>query len=646
MLEAALTHAERGWAVIPIDVEGKKPLVEWGHYADTGRHPTEDEITRWWGRWPYAHIGVITGPLSGIVVVDTDNEDAAIVAEKAGLTRTPVSVQTKKGRHFYWAFPPGTDWIKNRVGSATSDGEWPRQNGLDLRGSKGYVLVPPSEGYSWAFGPGADLDDLPVYPGPDMGSCAARKSATIYNFEDFKYGDLDLSTVRARGSVWEETAALVEKVGKLPPGGSNGRDERVWRCLSELAAGGLRGEELIAEAHAFQQEYFTEPLAGTKTEQMAARVQAMEEKNHPERQPVPAVGGGCTTITTGDIARLRGEVGALRYYAEPVLPVGGSIVQVHGYSGHGKSMVVRHLCYAAAAGAARFGPFECMERPRVLYFDFENGRRNILRFLERCRRSFGDAGDHFHVWAPFAAGEDLSLRQQAGLERAGEYITRVRPDVVVFDTVRSAWAGLEENSAEAWAPVNEVAMRLRNAGINVILVHHSNKPGDNGISGREAGSGNQLTVLETQLKITQVFRDQATATNKGGLYDGNLSGSPMLKMSTAPVLRDDEQLEVCVELRYGKVREWSETHEPVSYLGFMSNMQTDHVRIVSPPTRKQQALRLAHPTGWNDWQGVRRPPLPAEEISVKLGVPARVVSEWIEEAFSPTMRRLAGHTQL
>ena len=79
-----------------------------------------------------------------------------------------------------------------------------------------------------------------------------------------------------------------------------------------------------------------------------------------------------------------------------------------------------------------------------------------------------------------------------------------------------------ENSAEEWSNINRLMLKLRNAGLTVILVHHSNKPSDGSVSGREAGSSNQLTVLETQIKITQIFEDKDSADIKAGLWDGDL----------------------------------------------------------------------------------------------------------------------------
>ena len=96
----------------------------------------------------------------------------------------------------------------------------------------------------------------------------------------------------------------------------------------------------------------------------------------------------------------------------------------------------------------------------------------------------------------------------------------MKPDVVVIDTIRTAYPGLLENSADEWAKVNQLAVRLQNAGYAVILVHHSNKPSENGV-GREAGSTNQLTVLETQIRVTQVYQDEETARQNAAIHDGS-----------------------------------------------------------------------------------------------------------------------------
>lgn len=624
-LDAALEYLEQGWAVIPIDPNAKKPLVKWGSYVDEMYFPSEDDIIEWWTRHPDANLAVITGPLSGIVVVDCDNEEARLAAEGAGLTRTPFVVRTKKGWHYYFRYPRGKDWIKNRTGSTGDNIEWPKVDGLDLRGSKGYALLPPSKNYEWRVMSGADWDDMPVYSEPRI---AKQEATNILDFNQFKFEGMSLEGVSAHVSVWQSTAELVSRIGKLHEGGGNARDDRLWKAIAEGAAQGLRGEELVANAHQFMEEFYATPISDKKVDQMCRRVEGMEKKNHPDRLSAPATPVDKVVIkgiTTADIERLEEEAGTVEYFVEPFIPTSGTICQIHGYSGHGKSMFTRHLLYAAAAGHDRFGPFDLHHIPRVLYCDFENSRSNVTRFMRRCLKSFGNAGDNFTIFAPFDQDKEMNLRTKEGLDLLQRWIIATKPDIICIDTVRSAFPGLEENSAEEWSKINQLCLKLRNVGISVILVHHSNKPSDSSVSGREAGSSNQLTVLETQIKVTQVFSDKATAQAKAGLFDGDLSNIPMQTLKDH-ALNENERLEVCAELRYGKVREYTDMHEDVMYVGYAGNKDTDELRIVSKKSKKQNALAYARQ--WQDGAGVTRAPLSDIEIADKLNVPLSVVREW------------------
>ena len=67
---AALEYLARGWSVIPIEPCGKRPLVAWLEFQD--RLPSPAEVGRWFDRWPEANIGIVTGIVSGLVVLDVD----------------------------------------------------------------------------------------------------------------------------------------------------------------------------------------------------------------------------------------------------------------------------------------------------------------------------------------------------------------------------------------------------------------------------------------------------------------------------------------------------------------------------------------------------------------------------------------------
>jgi hypothetical protein len=160
---AALRYSARGWSVLPIEPKGKRPLVAWLDLQQ--RVAPASEIDGWYQHWPDANVGIVTGHLSGLVVVDVDAEHrgtaslAAIERERGPLPRTVESATGGGGRHLYFAYPGGT--VPNRVGILP---------GIDVRGDGGCVVAPPSvhpSGRLYRWVPGHDPDETPLAPLPD-----------------------------------------------------------------------------------------------------------------------------------------------------------------------------------------------------------------------------------------------------------------------------------------------------------------------------------------------------------------------------------------------------------------------------------------------------------------------------------------------
>src|SRR5437867_1915259 len=128
----------RGWSIIPIRAGDKRPLVRWEDFQQ--RRPTEAEARAWFCGSPEAGIGIVTGAISGLVVVDIDvrhGGDGALDHLEREYGRLPTTVECLTGgggRHLYFAHPGGLV-VRNKVGLAP---------GLDLRGDGGYVVAPPS----------------------------------------------------------------------------------------------------------------------------------------------------------------------------------------------------------------------------------------------------------------------------------------------------------------------------------------------------------------------------------------------------------------------------------------------------------------------------------------------------------------------
>ena len=69
-LNAALMYSKVGFSVIPLRPKEKLPLFPWSEFQK--RRASEDEIKKWWSDYPSANIGLVTGTVSGIAVVDLD----------------------------------------------------------------------------------------------------------------------------------------------------------------------------------------------------------------------------------------------------------------------------------------------------------------------------------------------------------------------------------------------------------------------------------------------------------------------------------------------------------------------------------------------------------------------------------------------
>ena len=135
--EAALYYLSLGWSVIPAHPRNKCPAIRWQEYQH--RRPTVEEVRSWFRDRPHTNIGIVTGKVSGLVVLDVDLKHGGeeSLSNLTNVNRPlPQTVDVRTGgggRHIYFAHPGKI--IPNKVGLS---------KGIDLRGDGGYVIAPPS----------------------------------------------------------------------------------------------------------------------------------------------------------------------------------------------------------------------------------------------------------------------------------------------------------------------------------------------------------------------------------------------------------------------------------------------------------------------------------------------------------------------
>ncbi len=122
---AAIGYCKKNISVIPV-AKDKKPLIKWQEFQT--RRANEQEINKWFKIFPDMQIAIVTGKISGLIVVDVDKSDIDL----SWLPETAIIKTGSGGFHYYYKYCPG---VNNKVRI---------KDYIDLRGDGGFVVCPPS----------------------------------------------------------------------------------------------------------------------------------------------------------------------------------------------------------------------------------------------------------------------------------------------------------------------------------------------------------------------------------------------------------------------------------------------------------------------------------------------------------------------
>lgn len=124
----ALNYHDLGLAIVPC--VGKAPKVSWKKYQS--KTPSLATIYRWMRLFPAANIGLITGKISGITVIDCDDPNLSLAELEAEFGESKFVVSTPSGgRHLYYSF--------NKENSKTG-----YKKKIDVKGEGGLIIAPYS----------------------------------------------------------------------------------------------------------------------------------------------------------------------------------------------------------------------------------------------------------------------------------------------------------------------------------------------------------------------------------------------------------------------------------------------------------------------------------------------------------------------
>lgn len=125
MYELAKSYKDRGWSVLPCG-KNKIPLISWKEYQT--RIADDSEIYEWFEQFPEAQVGIVTGSLSNLSVVDVEEGgDPSFLPQNTMIVGTGGN-----GYHYYFTFEEDIT-NKARVKEL-----------VDIRSEGGYVVAPGS----------------------------------------------------------------------------------------------------------------------------------------------------------------------------------------------------------------------------------------------------------------------------------------------------------------------------------------------------------------------------------------------------------------------------------------------------------------------------------------------------------------------
>ena len=442
MREAALAAAERGFAVFP--VQGKRPLVAWRN--DSSSDPA---VVSGMGWDAATGIGVDCGK-SGLVVVDIDDLDAIPdLAEELGwdpvTDETLISRTGRGGMHLFYR--AGSTEVKNSASRVVQ--------GIDIRGSGGFVVIPPSQhesgnAYQWL----THHDPAPI----------PERMVELFNYREERVVEQPTPSISHERWGLAALAAGAHDIEASAPGRRNDELNSVaYRIFGIVKGGHLDYATARArlERAGLHVGLASDEVAGTLNSAWHAA-----EPRHPasETIEVPSSGGMQSkpverktfrVLSPDDLEQLPPPQWLLR----DRLPEGQT--WVYGEPGSGKTFLALDWALTVAASGLN-----------VLYFVGE-GVTGFARRVAAWR-----AARKPDLTGFYAIPQAPHLLDPSSVEALRDTVAEYSPALVVIDTFARASVGGEENSArDVGMAIDALDSLQRDYSCSSLVIHHSNKSG-------------------------------------------------------------------------------------------------------------------------------------------------------------------------
>ena len=465
-LHGALSYASRGWPVLPLyTVEGGSCTCGNVNCRSPGKHPRtqhgvkdasaiSQQIHKWWRWWPGANVGIATGVVSGIIVLDIDPRNGGDASLEQLRNEFPDAfkelpeVRTGSGgAHFYF-----------ECRSPTPSRAIIRP-GIDVKADDGYVVAPPSlhiSGSRYRFVSNSGLIPPPLP--------AALHDLILPKAQAQGGGDAsrthELDSLRV-------SDAIKNLVREGKPRGQ--RSEAIFAAIRAMIKAGHGDEEIIAvlvdPANRLSEKPRDKGLVWLTGEIKRAR-EKPDRLNSPEAPP-----GSGRVLISRRASEIQPEA---IHWLWPQRIAQGKLCLIAGPPGLGKSQVTIY-CAAIISSGGTWCTGETCEAGDAFLLSAEDGPADTIRpRLEAC----GAHLDRVHVIEAVRDKQrDRFFNLNSDLEALAAALTaRPGAKIIIIDPISAYLGNVDShNNADVRGVLAPLAKLAADHGVAVVCVTHLNK---------------------------------------------------------------------------------------------------------------------------------------------------------------------------
>jgi archaellum biogenesis ATPase FlaH len=456
ILKAALRYCDMGFSIIPIG-ENKRPLLaEWKPYQEVCA--TKEQVEKWFEQFPQANIGIITGKVSNIVVIDVDDKDADI----SGLIPTAIA-QTGRGFHYYYShpgFPVHCGILRTKI---------------DIKGDGGYVIAPPSlhasgRHYEWVCHPDdVGFADLPQWVFGENGKQKINQVENNPQTENKVYeGQRNDKATRFAGKLlhalpredWELGWSLIQKWNQK-------------RCVPPLPESELRRT--------------FDSISGRENKRQDGKGATEWE---------------IKTMQLSELVKM--DFPNPKWLVDRLIPH-EAVTIISGTPASYKTFLTLDIALKVASGEKVFGNFQATQSP-VLIIDEENNPRVLQERVKLLSQNLN--------LPIFIASKNGFQLNDDNVQKIVDYAKSKNVQLIIFDSFICIHQA-DENVASEMRNVMKHLKEIASHGIAVIVIHHHRKRGnaEKGNASQDMrGSSDILAQVDCHLAIDRKKSGDASVT--------------------------------------------------------------------------------------------------------------------------------------